>query len=215
MTPWTVTGTASPRESVALRLQQLDSTDPRAVCAYERAFYDAFARAKVNTQVRHIWDWDDRAGRIRTRIPYADQVVFVLRDPVAGDPGAGAGKEAAGTDAGNAVDTALALNWRLAEHQIASLGFEPPPPLEGHCEILALFSRRDADLTGLRTFLCTAAQQALDLNLKTADATCTDRLLPVYRHIGGQTIDANVIHGERRTRLRFDLQQLAQLKQLI
>jgi len=211
MTSGTVAAMASQPEFGALRLQQLDASDPRAVCAYERAFYEAFARAKHNTQARRIWDWDDRARRIRTRIPYADQVVFVLPDDVPGDPGAGGEQDRAGI----AVDTAGAINWRLAEHQVVSLGFEPPPPLQGHCEILVLFSRRDADLTGLRTFLCLAAQQALDLNLKTADATCTDRLLPVYRHIGGQTIDQQTLEGERRTRLRFDLQQLAQLRHLI
>ncbi|MFZ0409295.1 MAG: hypothetical protein WAM11_14470, partial [Cyanobium sp.] len=175
-----------------------------ALASYERAFYAAFARAKANTQVRRLWHWDDSARRLRTRIPYADQIVLVLRDPVDLDPAAALSE----------VDTAVALNWRLADHQSTSLGFEPPPPLEGHCEILALFSRRDADLSGLRTFMRTAAQQALDLGLKTADATCTDRLLPVYRHIGGQPLDACSIGSERRTRLRFKLEAVAQLERL-
>ena len=59
-------------------LQRLDSADPEALAGYERAFYAAFARAKANLLVRRLWHWDDSAGRIRTRIPYADQVVFLL-----------------------------------------------------------------------------------------------------------------------------------------
>ena len=186
--------------ALSLNLHRLDPADPEALADYERAFYAAFARAKANLLARRLWHWDDSAGRLRTRIPYADQVVFLLCDPV--DAGLGA------------VDTAIALNCRLAEHQSAILGFEPPPPLEGHCEILALFSRRDADLSGLRNFMRTAAQQALALGLKTADATCTDRLLPVYRHIGGQPLDTSTIDGERRTRLRFKLETMAQLERL-
>ncbi|MEI7666842.1 MAG: hypothetical protein WCI65_12420 [Synechococcaceae cyanobacterium ELA263] len=199
-----------------MNLHQLDPADPEALAGYERAFYAAFARAKANIQVRRLWHWDDRAGRLRTRIPYEDQVVFVLRDAASGDPGVASGLDAAasGPDAVSDVDTAVALNWRLANHQSAILGFEPPPPLLGHCEILAMFSRRDADLTGLRNFMRTAAQLALDLGLRTADATCTDRLLPVYRHIGGQPLDACSIEGERRTRLRFNLEDLARLKRL-
>ena len=189
-----------------MRLHRLDPADPQALASYERAFYAAFARAKSNTLARRLWHWDDSACRIRTRIPYADQVVLVLRDPVSPDP--------SDADAISEVDTAVAFNWRLAEHQSAILGFAPPPPLEGHCEILAMFSRRDADLTGLRNFMRTAAQQALEMGLKTADATCTDRLLPAYRHFGGQPLDACSIEGERRTRLRFNLQALARLERL-
>jgi hypothetical protein len=158
-------------------------------------------RLQIDPEASH-----GQRGIIRTRSPSADQVVLVLRDPVSPDP--------SGADAISEVDTAVAFNWRLAEHQSAILGFEPPPPLEGHCEILAMFSRRDADLTGLRDFMRTAAQQALEMGLKTADATCTDRLLPAYRHFGGQTLDACSIEGERRTRLRFNLEALARLERL-
>lgn len=199
-----------------MHLHRLDPADPEALSNYERAFYTAFARAKANTQVRRLWHWDDRAGRLRTRIPYADQVVFLLRDAGSEHRGAGGGQDdvVSQLDAGSDVDTAVALNWRLADHQSAVLGFAPPPPLEGHCEILAMFSRRDADLSGLRIFMRTAAQRALELGLKTADATCTDRLLPAYRHIGGQPLDSCSIEGERRTRLRFNLESLARLERL-
>ncbi len=199
-----------------MNLHRLDPADPEALSSYERAFYAAFARAKANTQVRRLWHWDDRACRLRTRIPYADQVVFLLRDGASDESGAGGRQDAAAAkpDAVSDVDTAVALNWRLADHQSAVLGFAPPPPLQGHCEILAMFSRRDADLSGLRNFMRTAAQQALELGLRTADATCTDRLLPAYRHIGGQPLDACSIEGERRTRLRFDLENLARLERL-
>jgi hypothetical protein len=103
--------------------------------------------------------------------------------------------------------------WRSTRSPVSVSSHRPP--WRAIARSWCFFSRRDADLTGLRTFLCLAAQQALDLNLKTAYATCTDRLLPVYRHIGGQMIDQHTMEGEQRTRLRFDLQQLAHLRHLI
>ena len=154
-----------------MTLHQLDPTDAGALECFERAFHDAFSRAKANRLARLLWQWDDANRRIRPHIPYADlQVLLRWAD-----------------DGG--VDTAAAINWRMRDYQAARLEFErPDASLEGHCEVLALFSRRDADLVGLRTFLQEVAGLLLSQGLRSADATCTDRLLPVYRHIGGQPL---------------------------
>ena len=180
-----------------MTLQRLDPADTVALERFERAFHDAFSQAKGNRLVRLIWHWDDAAGRIRPLIPYEDQQLYVL------------------WRADGMVDTAGAINWRLADYQAARLGFpRPAGDLTGHCEILALFSHRDADLVGLRQFLSAVAVRLLEQGFRTADATCTDRLLPVYRHIGGQPLEARSIDGENRTLLRFQLQDVAQLQEL-
>ncbi|MFM7312897.1 MAG: hypothetical protein ACKO0M_06985 [Cyanobium sp.] len=179
-----------------MTLQRLDPADGPSVERFERAFHASFSRAKANRLARRLWQWDDEAGRIRPSIPYEDQLIFV-RWQEDGD-----------------VDTAVAINWRLEQYQAARLGFEPPADLSGHCEILALFSQRDADLVGLRTFLCESAVELMKEGYRSADATCTDRLLPVYTHIGGEPIGTRSLEGENRTLLRFRLAEVAQLHDL-
>jgi hypothetical protein len=181
-----------------MTLQRLDPADTEALERFERGFHAAFSRAGTSPLRRQLWHWDDAAGRIRPRIPYEDQYLFV-RWQKDGE-----------------VDTAGAINWRLAEYQAATLGFPPPAPdLNGHCEILTLFSQRDADLVGLRTFLCDVAVALLEQGFRSADGTCSDRLLPVYRHIGGQPLGQRSIDGENRTLLRFPLPEMAKLQALI
>jgi len=180
-----------------MTLERLDPADAAALERFERAFHAAFSRAKANRLSRLLWQWDDTACRIRPHIPYRDQLVFLRWQD------------------DDEVDTAMAVNWRMADYQAARLGFERPPrDLEGHCEILALFSHRDADLVGLRTFLCEAAGTLLEQGYRSADATCTDRLLPVYRHIGGEPLGQRSLDGENRTLLRFPLPEVAQLQEL-
>lgn len=179
-----------------MNFHRLNHNNVVAVKRFEEAFYIAFSRAKANRLVRHIWIWDDGAKRLRTRIAYEDQHVFVLQD------------------SDGSIDTATALNWRLAHYQASQLGFSVPSDMEGHAEILTLFSRRDADLTGLRVFLRKAAEASLALGIRSADATCTDRLLPVYQHLGGVPLANTMVEGERRTLLRFELEPLTQLQQL-
>ena len=180
-----------------MSLQLLDPADAVALERFERAFYEAFIRAKANRLARHLWQWNDETRRIRPHIPYADQRVFLRLEE------------------DGSVDTAAAVNLRLVSYQSARLGFDPPPAtLSGHCEVLALFSKRDADLLGLRTFLQEVAEDLLALGLRSADATSTDRLLPVYRHIGGQPLAQRSLNGENRTLLRFQLAAMAELRAL-
>jgi hypothetical protein len=180
-----------------MTIDRLDPSDGHSLERFERAFHAAFSRAKANRLARLLYRWDDAAGRIRPHIPYVDQHVFVRW-----------------LDDGH-VDTAGAVNWRMADYQAARLGFPPPPPdLSGHCEILVLFSHRDADLSGLRTFLCAVAAKLLQEGFQSADATCTDRLLPVYEHIGGRPLERRSLDGEHRTLLRFPLPEMAQLQAL-
>jgi hypothetical protein len=113
------------------------------------------------------------------------------------------------------IDTAGAVNVRLNHYQAARVGFTPPSAgTRDHCEILVLFSHRDADLVGLHSFIRQVALSLMEHGYRSADAMCTDRLLPFYRHLGGQPLGRRNLHGEHRTLLRFLLQQMAELKRL-
>lgn len=180
-----------------MTVERLDPADALALKRFERGFHNAFSRAKANRLSRHIYRWDDQDRRVRPHLPYEDQLVFVSWQE------------------DGEVDTAGAINCRMLRYQAARMGFTPPPAGEGdHCEILVLFSHRDADLVGLHGFIHQVALQLLERGYRTADAMCTDRLLPFYRHIGGEALDQRSLHGENRTLLRFRLQQMVELPKL-
>jgi len=180
-----------------MTMHRLDPADTEALERFERGFHRAFSRAKANRLARHIYQWDDQRGRVRPHLPYEDQLLLVswLTN---GD-----------------VDTAGAINCRMERYQAARMGFAPPPATAGeHCEILVLFSHRDADLAGLHGFIRQVALELLEQGYRSADAMCTDRLLHFYRHIGGEPLEQRSLHGENRTLLRFSLQQVAGLPEL-
>ena len=95
---------------------RLDSADAAQVAEYERHFYRAYAGLADNKLVRTIWDWDDRWQRLRSRIPYDDQVIYSLRDSRGRLAGA----------------MAVSLNAPAA-FQGAAFGFAPPPDDGGRC----------------------------------------------------------------------------------
>ena len=99
----------------------LDTRDPDAVRAYERAFYSAFRRATANRLVRKLWLWNDAEGRVATRIPYSDQRIYTLVGP------------------SGAIHAALAANLAMREFQSAAFGFTPAER-DGAVEVLTFFS---------------------------------------------------------------------------
>src|SRR5262245_49830415 len=88
---------------------------------YERAFYKAFTRAKGNRLIRQLWIFDDDAERLATRIPYDEQLVYVMRD-----------------DAG-AIIAGMGVNTAMRSFQGEAFGFRPESPA-GCCELLTMFS---------------------------------------------------------------------------
>src|SRR4051794_40778138 len=104
-------------------IELLDPDDCTARGAYERAFHAAFQRVPGNRLVRSLWLWDDQAGRLATRLPYADQLVYLTRRE-------------------GEIDGALAVNIRLAQFQSAAYGFAAPAEAWA-CELLSFFAVSD------------------------------------------------------------------------
>ena len=92
----------------------VDVTDDGQVGEYERTFYQSYAGLTDNKLVRLIWDWDDERQRARTKIPYADQVIYSERDADGKLTGA----------------MAVNLNWPDA-FQGQAFGFAVPDRLNG------------------------------------------------------------------------------------
>ena len=178
----------------------LDPGDPAQVADYERCFYDAYARLAGNTLTRLIWDFDDAGGRLRTRIRYADQVVYTWRDP----DGLLVSAMAVNLDPGSAL-------------QATAFGFAPPggpprPASGGDCEILNVMATsrhqvpaRSSYHRFIRDF---GYADLVSRGFEIAYSTCTRRRLRPYLWLGAELLAETAIDGEERFFLAWPLRDL-------
>ena len=62
------------------KFELLNPSDNAAVEEYEAAFYQSFSKVTTNRLVQKLWLWDHETGRLKTRVPYQDQLICALRD---------------------------------------------------------------------------------------------------------------------------------------
>lgn len=167
----------------------LDLGDPAEIGCFERGFYEGFSQATHNRLVRWLWEWDDAARRLRTRIPYAEQKIWGLTDP-------------AGTLTG-----AIAVNTALRTLQGAAYGFAVPGELSTGrvCEFLTLFVVRNFSLTNKHALWTELFHDLRAEGFTHAVATTSPKILPLYRWAGARVIGEAAIEGEVRLFLQFDL----------
>ena len=172
--------------------RRLNADDPSVREAFEQSFYRGFEHATHNTLIKTLWVWDLPNRRLRTRVPYEDQLLW-------------------GRYTGERFDAGVAVNVRLRQLQSAAFGFRIPPELEPHaakgqvCEFLALFVVEDHSLAGIFTFWSEVFDELRSEGFTHALATTATKILPLYRRIGAVSIDEAVIEGEARHFLQFDL----------
>ncbi|MCX6951028.1 MAG: hypothetical protein NTV51_02400, partial [Verrucomicrobia bacterium] len=176
--------TARPR---ATRL--LDLGDPAEIERFERAFYAGFSLATHNRLVRWLWDWDDGAQRLRTRLPYAEQKIWGL------------------TGADGALTGAIAVNTALRSLQGAAYGFAVPAGLEAGrvCEFLTLFVVSNFSLANKHALWTELYADLRAAGFTHAVATTSPKILPLYRWAGAEVIAEATLEGEVRYFLLFDL----------
>lgn len=174
----------------------VDVADGRQVREYERHFYRAYAGLTDNKLVRLIWHWDDARQRVRTKISYADQVIYTARDP------------------GGRLTVAMAVSLNPAEFQAAAFGFIPPgEPGTRCCEILNVMTTPHHRETARATYGAfiqgfgygDLVAQGFDV----AYSTCTRRRLRPYQRLGARIVAQRVIDGEERFFLRWPIRELA------
>jgi hypothetical protein len=171
---------------MAMPIELLDPDNAVSRAEYERAFHAAFQRVPGNRLVRSLWLWDDDSGRLATRVPYADQLIYLMR--LRGD-----------------IDGALAINVRLAQFQSASYGFAAPPDPAGTCEFLTFFSVSDRRFSTKLRFLrgCFADLHAHGFH--TGYTTVGPRIYKIYLRFGVTLLGQAEISGEQRFFLSLDL----------
>jgi len=181
---------------VASAYGTLDVTDDRQVAEYERHFYDAYAGLADNKLMRLIWEWDDTRQRLRTRIPYSDQVIYSARDPR------------------GRLAVAMAVNLCYpAEFQAAAFGFPRAGGAKGrYCEILNVITtvhHSESARATYRSFISGFAYRDLVAQgFQAAYAMCTRRRLRPYQRLGAQVLAEASIDGEARHFLSWPLRDL-------
>jgi hypothetical protein len=177
--------------SVHPEVTLLDTSSAQEQLIFEQSFYATFSQVKSNRLIRDLWIWDHEACRLRTRLPYHDQRILVVRDGRGG------------------VDTAMAINSSQTHHQGSWFGFSRPNEPGDSCEILTFFSKGINKLATMRYFLITCAQYGEREGWRWADATCTQRFLPIYLHMGSRLVASCSIDGELRHQIRMEISTVA------
>lgn len=174
----------------------LDLGRPDEIAAFERGFYAGFSHATHNRLVRWLWEWDDDARRLRTRIPYAEQKIWVLGNSADGITGA------------------IAVNLAMNTLQAAAYGFAVPAGLVGGrvCEFLTLFSVGDLSLTSKHALWNELFDDLRAEGYAHAVATTSPKILPLYRWAGAEVVAEATLEGEVRYFLRFDLGRTAAVR---
>ena len=168
------------------QVEVLDWNDSDRVAAYERAFFSVFEPLTHNQLIRWLWEWDDAERRLRTRVPYEEQTVFVERDQ-AGE-----------------VRKALAIGTSLRTCQAAEYQFEIPLGAE-NCESLTFFTVGDRRFESTRIFYNACREALLGRGFRTMYATGAPRVLRLHQFVGGELIESREIEGEIRNFVRIDL----------
>lgn len=171
----------------------LDLGEAAEIARFERGFYAAFSHATHNRLVRWLWDWDHEAHRLRTRLPYAEQRIWVMGGPE------------------GALNAAIAVNVALRTLQGAAYGFAVPAGLATGkvCEFLTFFSVADFSLSGKHALWTELFDDLRAEGFTHALATTSPKILPMYRRMGVQVIGETTLEGEVRYFLQFDLARTA------
>ncbi len=165
----------------------LNPDEPAAVEEYETGFYQSFARVTTNRLVRKLWLWDHTAGRLKTRIPYEDQLICTLRDQ--------AGR----------LRSALAFNVKLHQFQAATYGFAAPQLPSESFEVLTFFALATQSLGACANFWSRCLALLRGRGLMTGYATTASRPLPMYRRAGWQILEEQEIESEMRYFLHYTI----------
>jgi hypothetical protein len=165
---------------------ELDVHDPEAVAEYERAFYETFAPLTHNQLIRWLWHWDDTEKRLRTRVPYGEQTIFLQRDET------------------GALNRAMAVGTKLETAQSAEYGFDIPRRPE-NCESLVLIVRRHRDIAPGLAFYGICRERLARRGFEWMYATGAPRILRIHNLVGATLLESREIEGEIRNFVRIPL----------
>ena len=165
----------------------LDTSNPAAVQEYEAAFHQSFSKVGTNQLVRKLWVWDDEAGRLKTRVPYEDQLICVLRDP------------------SGSLRSAMAFNVALRQFQAATYDFAAPQTKVGGFEVLTFFSVAAETLRVRADFWARCVALLSACGFYAGYATSAWRPLSMYQRAGWRVLEEREVESEKRYFLNYQI----------
>ena len=171
-----------------LEYTTLDSTNIEEVIKYERSLYRAFSNTDIKT-LDAIWDFDKRHKRLRTKIPYPSQEVYIAK-------------------LDGAIIAGAAINFNMDEKlQLETFGFSVDKTGKHICEGLGIFSLQV--FSGLNPVALQLRDTSYDIlrgkGIKKVYGTCSQRRLRGYQIQGFTAIDELVFRGEKKYLLMTDI----------
>lgn len=157
---------------------------------YERDFFKAFIKLD-NPLLHKIWEWDYENQRIKTRIPYEDQIVYLCHDQ------------------DNNLLGAMSVNLNQKLNQFSQFGFKIDPTNLKFAEIMVMFKHPDYCSpwwTFYNKFIKYAYKNLQQYEVKEIYTTCgTERLLKTYQRGSWKLIGTNFIGQDVRYFLKLNL----------
>jgi hypothetical protein len=154
----------------------LDGQDAAAIARYEKAFFRGFGNTPPE-DLADIFEYDFKARRLKTKIPYTDQDVYLAT-------------------VHDVVMAAIAVNFNLSRSlQLETYGFTVPKSIDV-AEGLALFSldaQNGALIAALGEF---AYERLYRKGIRFVYGTCERRKLVGYQRIGFEKVDERVHMGD-------------------
>ncbi len=171
-----------------ITFSELDIHNKNDIKEYERALFRAFQGTEILT-LKEIWDFDNRHKRLKTKVPYQSQVIYIARlhgGIVAGTP----------------------FNFNMNEQlQLEMVGFSIDKNQKDICEGLGVFCLQVFhDATSIGLMLKDYAMEHLkERNIRTAYGTCSQRKLKGYQQLKFEVIDERMFMGEKKYLLKREV----------
>lgn len=164
-----------------LTFSVLDLNNAEEIIAYERALFRAFQGTEILT-LDEIWDYDKSKRRLKTKIPYQSQEVYI-------------------TKLQGMIIGGVPVNFNMKEPlQLEMMGFSIDKSAENICEGLGVFSLQVFHETipvglELRDY---AFERIKQKNIKIVYGTCSQRKLKGYLNLKFKVIDERIFKGEKK-----------------
>lgn len=167
--------------------EMLDTSILKNIEEYESALYEAFKNTEIET-LDQIWVFDHKKKKLRTKIPYKSQKIFIARNE-------------------NRIVSGVAININIEElFQLEMMTFEVPKEV-GVAEGLGVFNMPSMSAYMPVAILLKdyAFKIIEDMGIKVIYGTCSEKKLRGYKLLGWEPIDEKVFNGEKKYLLKIPI----------
>jgi hypothetical protein len=159
-------------------VSHLNISDPSEIAEFESALYDAFKNIS-DPSLEAIWDIDRSGRKIKTRIPYADQDIMVVR-------------------INGSIAAAASVNLNMGGTlQLEEFGFTIDKNEQNICEGLFIFNIHP-DLALAIAFKKNFFEYLALRDIKKIYGTCSEKRIKGYRLLGFNDVEMRIFRDQKK-----------------